>query len=83
MRFQQIRHYLHITPSDLEHSSWYGKIKPAFNQLRLTSQTYHISCSNVTIDEAMLRFTGHCIHITKMSNKPVEQGNKIFTLADK
>jgi len=83
MRFQQIRRYLHITPPDLVPSSWYGKIKPAFDQLRLASQTYRIPSSNVTIDEAMLRFTGCSIHITKMPNKPVEQGYKIFALADK
>ena len=54
MRFQQIRRYLHITPPDLVPSSWYGKIKPAFDQLWLASQTYRIPSSNVTIDEAML-----------------------------
>ena len=83
MRFQQIRRYLHITPPDLEYPSWYGKIKPAFDQLWLASQTYRIPSSNVTINEAMLWFTGHSIHITKMPNKPVEQGYKIFALADK
>jgi len=54
MRFQQIRRYLDITPPDLVPASWYGKIKPAFDQLRLASQTYRIPSSNVTIHEAML-----------------------------
>ena len=30
-------------------SSWYGKIKPAFDQVRLASQTYRIPSSNVTM----------------------------------
>jgi hypothetical protein len=39
--------------------------------------------SNVTLDEAMILFTGRSIHITKMPNKPISQGYKFCCMAEK
>jgi hypothetical protein len=39
--------------------------------------------SNVTLDEAMILFTGRSIHITKMPNKPISQGYKFLCMAEK
>lgn len=35
------------------------------------------------MDEAMIKFTGRSIHITKMPNKSIAEGYKFFALADK
>ena len=47
------------------------------------SQQYQVPGSNVTIDEAMILFTGREIHITKMPNKPISQEYKFFCRAVK
>jgi hypothetical protein len=52
-------------------------------QLRFASQQYRVPGSNVTIDEAMILFTGRSIQITKMSNKPIRQEYQYFSIAEK
>jgi len=37
----------------------------------------------LSLDEAMIRFTGRSIHITKMPNKLISQGYKFFCMAEK
>jgi len=46
-------------------------------------QQYQVPGSNVTIDEAMILFTGRSIHITNMPNKPIIQGYRFFCVAEK
>jgi len=52
-------------------------------QLQFFLQQYRVPGSNVTIDEAMILFTGRSIHITKMPNKPIRQGYKFVCMAEK
>lgn len=61
---------------------WHGKIDPLLNQLLYPSQTYSTPESNVTIDEAMIRFLGRSIDIWKMPGKPIEIGYKFHFLAN-
>jgi len=46
-------------------------------------QQYQVPGSNVTIAEAMILFTGRAIHITMMPKKPISQGYKFFSMAEK
>jgi hypothetical protein len=51
--------------------------------LKYLSQQYRTPGYNVTIDEAMILFTGRSTHITKVQNKPISQGYKFFCMAEK
>ena len=93
-RFQEIRRFFHVSPHDSPSTSesseggsslplWHSKVDLLLNQLRSFSQQYRVPGTNVTIDEAMILFTGRSIHITKMPNKPISQGYKFFCLAEK
>lgn len=87
-RFEEIKRYFHVAEIDTPKVSesgrrlWHGKIDPPLNQLRYASQTYRTPESNVTIDEAMIRFLGRSIDICKMPGKPIEIGYKFHCLAD-
>lgn len=50
--------------------------------MRKAAQAYWLPSSNTTFDEAMILFTGRSVHITKMPNKPIGLGYKVFCLAD-
>lgn len=65
MRFEQIRRYFHVAPPDSEESSWHSKIDPLLNQIRNASQKYRVPSSSITMDEAMIRFTGHSVHASQ------------------
>lgn len=87
-RFEEIKRYFHIadinTPkiSPCGRRLWHNKVDPLLDQLRHASQTYRIPESNVTIDEAMMRFVGRSVDICKMPGKPIEVGYKFHCLAD-
>lgn len=83
MRFEQLRRYFHVSPPDQDGPLWHSKIDPLLDQIRNASQQYRVPSSNITMDEAMIRFTGRSVHITKMPNKPIGEGYKFFALADK
>jgi hypothetical protein len=87
--FQEIRHFFHVSPynSPTDNSEGvpcgHSKVDILLEPLPFFSQQYWVPGSNVTIDEAMILFTGRSIHITKMPNKPVSQGYKLFCMAEK
>jgi len=49
-------------------------------QLWVFSEQYRVPGSNVTIDNAMISFTGRSIHITKIPIKPFSQVYKFFCM---
>jgi hypothetical protein len=86
-RFEQIRRYFHVAHPDAPKEVngrrlWYAKVDPILNQLRNASQTYRNLSSNVSIDECMIRCTGHSSDTYKMPSKPIDQGFKFHCLAD-
>ena len=87
-RFEQIKRYLHISPASSSSKSitptqpWYHKVEPLLTQMKKAAQAYWLPSSNTTFDEAMILFTGRSVHITKMPNKPIGLGYKVFCLAD-
>jgi len=88
-RFQEIRRFFHVSPyySPTETPEglpcWHSKVDILLEQLWFSSQQYQVPGSNVTIDEAMILFTGRSIHITNMPNKPISQGYRFFCMAEK
>ena len=88
-RFQEIRRFFHVSPYNSPTETpeglpcWHSKVDILLEQLRFFSQQYRVPGSNVTIDEAMILFTGRSIHITKMPNKPISQGYKFFCMPEK
>ena len=54
-----------------------------WKQLQCFLQQYQVPGSNVTIDEAMILFTGRLMHITMMPIKPISQRYKFFCMAEK
>jgi hypothetical protein len=83
-RFQEIHRFFHVSPYNSPTETpeglpcWHSEVDILLEQLRFFSQQYQVPGSNVTIDEAMILFTGRSIHITKMPNKPISQGYKFF-----
>ena len=88
-RFEEIKRYFHISAPDAPktspegHRLWHGKVDPLLDTLRTSSQQYRIPQSNVTVDEAMMRFLGRSVDICKMPGKPIEVGYKFHCLADR
>jgi hypothetical protein len=88
-RFQEIRRFFHMSPyNSLTETPeglpcWHSKVDIVLEQLRFFSQQYRVPSSNVTIDEAMILFTGMSIYIAKMPNKPISQGYKFSCRAEK
>jgi len=88
-RFQEIRRFFHVSPYNSPTETpeglpcWHSEVDILLEQLRFFSQQYRVPGSNVTIDEAMILFTGRSIHITKMPNKPISQGYKFFCMVEK
>ena len=87
-RFEEIKRYFHVSPLDSPkvlpcgRRLWHGKVDLLLTQLREASQKYRTPQSNITIDEAMIRFMGRSVDICKMPSKPIEIGYKFHCLAD-
>jgi len=87
-RLEEIKRYFHVSPLDLPkvlpcgRQLWHGKVDLLLTQLREASKKYRTPQSNITIDEAMIRFMGRSVDICKMPSKPIEIGYKFHCLAD-
>lgn len=87
-RFEKIKRYFHISEIDAPKVGeggkrlWHDKVDPLLEKLHQYSQAYRIPQSNVTIDEAMMRFLGRSIDTCKMPGKPIEIGYKFRCLTD-
>jgi hypothetical protein len=81
-RFQQIKRFLHISELYSDHRPYYAKVEPLLSHVRNISKLLYIPSSNISIDEMMVRFSGHSIDTTWIKNKPIPEGFKIFALCD-
>jgi len=69
--FQEICRFFHVSPynSSTETAEglpcWHSKVDILLEQLGFFCQQYRVPGSNVTIDEAMILFTGRSIHIRR------------------
>src|SRR5882757_2120692 len=70
---------LSIEPED---RLWWWKLEPLISHFRDACQRYYIPRNDVAIDEIMVRFFGRSHHTYKMPKKPIQQGYKLFALAD-
>ena len=61
---------------------WTYKVDPLIEAVRDISSKYYIPQTNVSMNEAMIRFHGCSQDTFKMSNKPTDEGYKTFCLAD-
>ena len=61
---------------------WWGKIEPLVSMFRENCKSHIIPGSNVAVDEMMVRFHGRSKHTTKMPNKPILKGYKIWALCE-
>ena len=59
---------------------WYGKLEPLARPIREKFKRYIELRTEVSIDEMMVRCTGRTQHTTKVKNKPIPQGYKVFAL---
>lgn len=83
-RFEQLQRYFHISgplPNDNSPHSWHTKVDPLITQVMLASRTLQMISSYASIDEAMIRYTGHSRDTFKMKHKPTQEGFKMFCLA--
>jgi len=72
-----------LLPTEPEDRLWWWKLEPLIGSFRNACQRYYIPRNNVAIDEIMVRFFGRSYHTYKMPKKPIQQGFKIFALADR
>jgi hypothetical protein len=61
---------------------WHTKVDLILNQLRESSKAYQMPSTNVSIDEAMIRCTGHSMDTHKMPSTLIQQGFEFHCLAD-
>jgi len=83
-RFFQIKRYLHISSPDLDTSGskWWHKLEPINSKMQEACQKYYLPSSHITVDEMMIRFGGRSRHTTRMPNKPITEGYKVFAICD-
>jgi len=73
--FQEIRCIFHVSPYNSPTETleglpfWHAKVDSLLEELQYFSQQYRGPGSNVSIEEAMILFTGRSIYIAKMPNK--------------
>ena len=63
-------------------SSVFEKVKSWSDHIQNTSSRYWRPSSNISVDEAMIRFTGRSKDIVHLPNKPISVGYKIWAMAD-
>jgi hypothetical protein len=82
-RFEQILRYFHIADPSEVSDSWTYKVNPLLDAVRSALMKYYTPQTNVSIDEAMIRFSGRSRDTFKMLNKPIDEGYKAICLADR
>ncbi|MFL5661999.1 MAG: hypothetical protein ACJ8BW_11720 [Ktedonobacteraceae bacterium] len=61
---------------------FFDKLEPIASYIRETCKRVYIPGTHVTIDEAMVAFRGRTKHTTKLKNKPIKEGFKVWALAE-
>ncbi|RHZ72562.1 hypothetical protein Glove_242g165 [Diversispora epigaea] len=80
LRFEQIKHFIHISDCFIPPLYWYSKLDPLTNHIRKVSKSICIPSSNVSIDEMIAQFSGRSVHTVRIKNKPTPEGYKILSL---
>lgn len=81
-RYEQIKRYLHVSSPMDKSNHYFDKVEPLLSHVRDLSKKYYTPCSNVSVDEMIVRFSGRSAHTIRMKNKPAPEGFKIFSLCD-
>jgi len=88
-RFEQLRRFLHISNAedDIRQGrdcvgKWWYKLEPLVSSLQSSFMRFYTPSSKVSIDKLIVRCFGRSIHTYKMPNKPIQQGYKLFGIAD-
>ena len=58
-------------------------MEPLISMFRENCQKFWKPGSNIAVDEMMVKFHGRSVHTTKMPNKPIKQGFKIWAICDR
>ncbi|KAL1953145.1 hypothetical protein VTO42DRAFT_3545 [Malbranchea cinnamomea] len=88
-RFEQLKRFIHISdPCGDElrgpgEKDWWFKLEPLTSTFQEASKRYYKPSSNLALDEIMIRCFARSHHTVKMPNKPIQQGYKIFALAER
>jgi transposase IS4-like protein len=69
-------------PDEYMEKMWWHKVLPLADIFRDACQKYYTPGTNIAIDELMIQCYGHSLHTYKMPNKPIQQGYKLFVLAE-
>jgi hypothetical protein len=84
-RFEQIHRFFSLRdavanpPQSTECFAW--KLEPIATKLRVNCMRNWRPGTHVAIDESMIPFMGRSKHKVKMKNKPIDEGYKIWVLA--
>ena len=62
---------------------WWSKLEPLISIFRDNCQKFWKPGSNLAVDEMMIRFFGRSVHTTKMINKPIKQGYKMWAICER
>ena len=75
--------YFHISDPSIPNEMIHGHTRwILLEEVRQASSKYYTPQTNISIDEAMVRFCGRSHDIFKVLNKPIDEGYKAFCLAD-
>jgi Transposase IS4 len=85
-RFQQIHRYFTIRdefsfPCRSDETFAY-KLDPLATQIRQNCRANWSPSSHLTVDESMAAYRGRTYHKTKLKNKPISEGYKMWVLGD-
>ncbi|RHZ52176.1 hypothetical protein Glove_464g14 [Diversispora epigaea] len=80
IRFEQIKHFIHILDYTISPLYWYSKLEPLTSHIRKVSKSICISSSNISVDEIIVRFFEHSAHTVRIKNKLTPESYKILSL---
>ena len=78
-RWEQIHRFFTINPHEhLLEQLWFYKLEPLASRMRNNWQNTCTPASWLAMDEIMIAFTGQSYYTTKLLNKPIQEGFKMW-----
>jgi hypothetical protein len=87
LRFKQLHRYLLLRDEQLsprkEEECFTYKVEPVASFIRNNCQRNWSPGTHIAVDEAMIAFRGRSNHKVKLKNKPIDEGYKVWIVAQK
>ena len=82
-RYEKITEYLHVSDRNNENANdKLSKVRPVIDSLKESFQSSYKPSKNVSVDEAMIKWTGRLSYKQYLPAKPIKRGIKVWMQCD-